>query len=448
MILGKYFKRNFITFLLFVSVVFSFSLPCFAAGSGRRATFASTDTFTAIKQQLTTPPADDADVYSAFLGLFAADGSPTVTDSAGWVWYPANMAQSISPVGKNTTSSRVYDATISGNRYQLSFSVRNGSTYFEVYPNYNFNVANLGGTGTYYLYILGSCDFVAVSRKFNDSGPYNTFSFAFGRQHELTSNRCDYMFFGPSSSSADVWATFSADLSFYWVKVAGPDMGASGGFTGFGGGTTRGGGAGRRYDLIPSFKADGIAVGGAVTDADVLTDYALFDENTKTVSIPQSDGSTVTYTAATWVYNYDNRTYNITTNNNTTVYITYGDDKASVTDGSNPTTDYYYVASDSSSGDSGGGSGDSFWDKILGGLADGILGFFKAIGTVLASILTGFVNLLTDVVSSISTLIGLIGSVGTMLGSFYTFLPPEVQSAVSAALIVIVTISVISIVRK
>lgn len=475
----RFHKRNFITVLLIACVVFSFVSPVFAVETttapaaapaytrgylgetsfGESVRSVMTDYSVAFDEVTDGMKSGFDEAYQNFIALFKSGGTdkngvaqaaaPTITDSTGYVWIPCTNGKFQPSVGY-TTSTEV--ATVVNGDALWSFS---GQKANAMGCQVSWSSGALpSAPGTYWLYIDFQSSGVENNRVFrtygdsNASGSYKPL--VQGMQIELTAPngrtvRCEWNL-APNSTAPD-WSNYWCKASAWIVKTAGPDTG-SGSFSGFGGGTTRGGGAGRKLDLIPAAKAGEVAAGGALTGSDVLQDYSLFDETSKVISIPQSDGTSTTYTANTWVYNYETRTYNITTTNNTVVNITYGNDKATVTDGSNPPVDYYYASSGSSGGGGNDDSGGGFWDKILGGLADGILGFFKAVGVVLASIATGLVDLLTKAVESVGSLVALVGSLGAVVGGFFAFLPVEVQAAVSAGLIVVITFSVISVLRK
>lgn len=470
----KSLKRNFITVLLLACVIFSLTLPTLAYDINtpeeveptiyNRTKWIATEVMQPIKdvvESFTGVYSGIADgLYDAYLEVFknggtdhqgnVVSGALPMTDSNGYVWYPM-VASTVSPSSSVNTSSEIRTVTKTGNR--ICFERTSNSTYNEVTLYPAFTVVD---AGTYKLFLdfHQRVNFDTTNIQYTGSGTWKSITVynGFWPTEMIMSGsnmRNDPIKF-TGYGDGQPWRSSVLDVSLWAVKISGPTGSP---FSGFGGGRTRGGGAGRRYDLIPASKADGVAVGSGVSRDDVLADYALFDEDTKTVSIPQADGSTVNYTANTWVYNYETRTYNITTTNSTTVYITYGDDKATVTDGDSAPVDYYYtvpVAPDGGGGDDGGDDdGDGgFWDTILGGLADAILGFFKAVGVVAAAIFEGLVNLLTDAVASIGQLVALVGSLGAVVGGFFAFLPAEVQAAVSAGLIVVVTFSVISVIRK
>lgn len=468
----KSLKRNFITVLLLVCVIFSLILPIAAVETTTTTTSVQEQVYNRVKWIGTEAMQPIKDVVEAYTGVYSGladglydaylevfrnggtdqqgnvvSGSVPITDSSGFTWYPLNL-ESVDADFTSTDGNTIYSRLAVGNFVSDSYAKRYAqppagsdgyywAPFVQPFP------------GSYKLYvdvhaIVGNLYFnnYALQNQNIRSGFFDS-ALAWSSGN-LVRNSVSVQYYKADSSSE--WISGSAEFSLFVVRVDGPSGSA---FSGFGGGLTRGGGAGRKYNLIPAAKADSVAVGSGVSRADVLENYALFDEDTNAVSIPQADGTTINYTANTWVYNYETRTYNITTANSTTVYITYGDDKAIVTDGTNPPVDYYYtapVATDGGGGDDDGDGG--FWDTILGGLADGILDFFKAVGVVAASIFEGLVGLLTDLVSSIGQLVGLVGSIGGVIGGFFTFLPPEVQSAISAALIVTITISVIAVIRK
>lgn len=465
----KSLKRNFITVLLLACVIFSLTLPTLAYDINtpeevyptiyNRTKWIGTEVMQPIKdvvESFTGVYTGIADgLYDAYLEVFKNGGTDQqgnvfagvspMADNLGSVWYPRKLLKN-DYVEKMTN----YEPSlIRLDDYTVSLLIRYRSSGGGVgVGTYSFNRSLFDDiapvSGVYYRCFVGSVS----SSDINFSGAnLNTLQYWGHLDKGATLHSLHDVLYPTVLDS--VWHDVSATYRMYYVIV--PDAGGE--VSVFGGGQTRGGGAGRRYNLIPAVKADSVAIGSGVSRADVLADYALFDEGTKLVSIPQTDGSTVNYTANTWVYNYETRTYNITTTNSTTVYITYGDDKATVTDGTNPPVDYYYtvpVVPDGGGGDDGGDDdGDGgFWDTILGGLADAILGFFKAVGVVAAAIFEGLVNLLTDAVASIGQLVALVGSLGAVVGGFFAFLPAEVQAAVSAGLIVVVTFSVISVIRK
>lgn len=470
----KSLRRNFITVLLVVCVIFSLILPIAAVDPvpteynraylgetsfGKSVTDVLTDYSVAYDTVADLYKTGFSQAYQYLIDLFGTGGTnkagvaqaavAPVTDDRGYVWYPLSFSSRFSTYND---PSLVGYFEVSGNRISEHIQWTNGLssqvafTFTQLVGSYSFT-APVSGQYAFYAYgdsslytdfdFNGNISNLISGRGFSSWSP--SFSVLSGSNAALTGT-----FYAKSLSSNTVY-TRSLNVRVYAVFLSGSQVAP---FSGFGGGQTRGGGAGRKYNLIPAAKADSVAVGSGVSRADVLADYALFDEGTKAVSIPQADGSTVNYTANTWVYNYETRTYNITTTNNTTVYISYGDDKTTVTDGTNSPVDYYYAAPVSAGGDSGGDSGGSLWDKLLGGLADGILAFFKAVGVVAASILTGLVDLLTSAVESIGSLVALVGSLGAVVGGFFAFLPVEVQAAVSAGLIVVITFSVISVLRK
>lgn len=462
----KSLRRNFITVLLLACVIFSLILPIAAADAapteynraylgetpfGKSVTDVLTDYSVAYDTVSDLYKTGFSQAYQYLIDLFGTGGTNKagvaqaaalpMTDSNGYAWYSVTFV----PVSVDVSNSgAVQKRTAQGNLIIDYFSKLNatgdidtGTYYMESFP------CPRAGSYRYYLDVSESTlnTRIQYAAKFVYSS--GGFSDVLTPMSDFSTYAMKIVYLKGDSTAS--WLTGSSSFRFYIVMVDSPSGTA---FSGFGGGQARGGGAGRKYNLIPAAKADAVAVGSGVSRVDVLADYALFDEGTKAVSIPQADGTTVNYTANTWVYNYETRTYNITTTNNTTVNITYCDDKASVTDGTNSPVDYYYTAPVSSGGDSGGDSGGGFWDKILGGLADGILAFFKAVGVVLASILTGLVDLLTSAVESIGSLVALVGSLGAVVGGFFAFLPVEVQAAVSAGLIVVITFSVISVIRK
>ena len=184
------------------------------------------------------------------------------------------------------------------------------------------------------------------------------------------------------------------------------------------------------------YKNSNVFSNGIITDPVTGSQYKLSDGYTY-------DLSTRTYTDGSTSIQFGDYVITISTS-------TINDEGTTI----NNTYNYYYGtvadADDSGSGGSGGGSDtddkpteDNFWDWLLKKLAGGIIDLFDTIGKLIGSILTGIVNLISEVLKGLSDIPSLLGDFGTAIGSFFGWLPSEIQSVLGAGISVIILLGVI-----
>ena len=99
--------------------------------------------------------------------------------------------------------------------------------------------------------------------------------------------------------------------------------------------------------------------------------------------------------------------------------------------------------SDSGGSDSGGSdSGSGIW----GGIADAIAGLLSAIGTLIGGILKGFIDLLSNMLGTVTSALPLISDVAALISGLYSFLPEDWQTILTAAFSLLLTFSVVKLV--
>lgn len=391
------------------------------------------------------PMEASAALYDSFLSLFngATDkngvtysSSLPITDSEGWVWYPWSKDK-FTPSSSSTTSSEVRTVTSSDTLY--SYHGQRSAASGQLIQ-FSESCSNLpSAAGTYWLYIDSASSGVGGDRVFvmhgdvNASGAYGPIKQ--GLQFQVANRSgwyitCQWSL--KSNAESPAWSNMWFTASAYIVKIAGPDMAASGGFTGFGGGQTRGAGSGRKFDLISASK---VSAGTGISRADVLEQCAIFDEGTKTVNIPQDDGTTVTKTAESWVYDYPTRTYTITTPTKETVKVVYAEDKVSVIDSSNTPKEYYYAEPEplptttpsETTTSPGGGTTTAPDDSGGGGGIFGIFGWLK-------DLVNGIFGGIGDLFSTITAAFNSIASFGTgfanLIAHYFSYIPSEIAALI------------------
>ena len=403
------------------------------------------DTYTGIGEAL----------YDVYLGFFDGftdkngvvhEAVVPMTDDRGYVWYPvpfvdASYSASFDLNNSYTTGSYSFNVQ---DRYLLSFD----SFLTPTSSSYNGrNIASsilfrpttvssfvIPKTSNYSVYLSGDWSIPKgsmVSALYFEGASFWEFNqlVSFGSKTAGTS-------FVPAQQIFNIFnpvtypdgARQFCNLRMYLV-----DRGTSSGsaFSGFGGGSTRGAGASRKLDLVSATK---VSAGTGISRSDILSQYAIFDEGTKTVNIPQDDGTTVTKTAESWVYDYPTRTYTITTPTKEIVKVVYAEDKVSVTDSSNTPKEYYYAepeplpttASSESTTTSGGGTTTAPDDSGGGGIF-GIFGWLKGI---VYGIFVG----IGDLFNSITAAFNAIASFGTgfanLISHYFSYIPSEVAALI------------------
>ena len=94
--------------------------------------------------------------------------------------------------------------------------------------------------------------------------------------------------------------------------------------------------------------------------------------------------------------------------------------------------------SDSGGSDSGSG--------IWGGIADAIAGLLSAIGTLIGGILKGFIDLLSNLLGTVTSALPLISDVAVLISGLYSFLPEDWQTILTVAFSLLLTFSVVKLV--
>lgn len=95
-----------------------------------------------------------------------------------------------------------------------------------------------------------------------------------------------------------------------------------------------------------------------------------------------------------------------------------------------------------SGGDGGSDSGGGIWDMVAQGISD-LLG---VIGKLIGGILSGFLNLLTELVGSVTAALPLIDEVAAIISGLYSFLPESWQVLLTAAFSLMLTFAVVKLV--
>lgn len=88
------------------------------------------------------------------------------------------------------------------------------------------------------------------------------------------------------------------------------------------------------------------------------------------------------------------------------------------------------------------GSGGGIWDTIAQGIAD----FIGVLGKLLGGILSGFVNLLTELVGSLTAVVPLIENISGVLSGLYSFLPESWQLLLNSAFTFLLVFAVVKLV--
>lgn len=194
-----------------------------------------------------------------------------------------------------------------------------------------------------------------------------------------------------------------------------------------------------------------VGSGGSISYVDdnsnnEIIENQFFDQSTNTYHNPVTDTSS---TVESWEYDYSTRTYTGHTENGD-VFIQYGDENITVTEGNN-IYHYYYTAPDGSGGNGGsGGSGDgsdndgeSIWDKLgelLGNLVGGLL---DLISGVISGLLDSLIELVSVTLEKLGSIVDLFGSFGDALKSLWSWLPEDIVTILAAGVSVVVFASVI-----
>lgn len=379
-------------------------------------------------------------LYDSFLGLFKNGGTDKngvvydavapLIDDRGYEWYPLTF-EPVSSTFTSTDGNTIFSRSAVGNLIIDSYAknyaqppVASGAYYWAAFTRPKI--------GSYKLYLdvesfSGNVFFNVYNIKSENikSGFFDSALSFSGDSLVRNSISCSYY---KSDSSSD-WISGSSKLRAYIVKVDGPSGVV---FSGFGGGLTRGAGSGRKFDLISASK---VSAGSGISRSDVLEQYAIFDEATKTVNIPQDDGTTVTKTAESWVYDYPTRTYTITTPTKETVKVVYAEDKVSVTDSSNTPKDYYYAEPEplptttpsESTTTPGGGTTTAPDDSGGGGGIFGIFGWLK-------DLVNGIFGGIGDLFSTITAAFNSIASFGTgfanLIAHYFSYIPSEIAALI------------------
>ncbi len=207
------------------------------------------------------------------------------------------------------------------------------------------------------------------------------------------------------------------------------------------------------YYTTDTVSIDGAPIGGGgsieYTDDSGNKQYIenqFFDQSTNTYHNPVTDTSS---TVESWEYDYSTRTYTGHTENGD-VFIQYGDENITVTEGNN-IYHYYYTAPDGSGGNGGsGGSGDSsdddgesIWDKLgelFGNLVGGLI---DLISGVISGLLDSLIELVSVTLEKLGSIVDLFGDFGDALKSLWSWLPEDIVTILAAGVSVVVFASVI-----
>lgn len=167
----------------------------------------------------------------------------------------------------------------------------------------------------------------------------------------------------------------------------------------------------------------------------------------KTYDINSDNSNTVT------TYNIDNSVgynYSIYEQSSENYYNYYDNgviDNSSVVNNVTNITNHYYGDSNSggSGGDNGGGSGDN--DGVLDTLLEGLLAFFNAIGRVLATVITGLLDMFTTVLDAIASLTTDLTGVTDFFGSLFSWMPDPIPQVLGIGISVCILCAVIRFIR-
>lgn len=162
-------------------------------------------------------------------------------------------------------------------------------------------------------------------------------------------------------------------------------------------------------------------------------------------------------------YNTTNDNSNFTTTNNIDNSVTNNDtiyneltenfseyidnsviDNSSVTNNVTNITNNYYGSSSGDSGDSGGGSDN---DGVLDTLLQGLLAFFNAIGRVLATVITGLLDMFTTVLDAIANLTTDLTGITDFFGSLFSWMPDPIPQVIGIGVSVCILCAVIRFIR-
>lgn len=162
--------------------------------------------------------------------------------------------------------------------------------------------------------------------------------------------------------------------------------------------------------------------------------YDISNDNSNTVSTYNLDNS-VSYNSSIWSQSSDS-------------YYEYVDngvvDNSSIINNVTNITNNYYGSSSGEGGEGGGGS-DS--DGVLDTLLQGLLAFFNAIGRVLATVITGILDMFTTVLDAIANLTTDLTGITDFFGTLFSWMPDPIPQVIGIGFSVCVLAAVIKFIR-
>lgn len=150
-----------------------------------------------------------------------------------------------------------------------------------------------------------------------------------------------------------------------------------------------------------------------------------------------------------YTYNYEDRSYNLTMEDGSTVKVVYGDENITINEG-DTIYNVYYLSSDFGSGGSGSGDGSGSGGEV----GDAVSGLLGGLGNILAGLIEGLLKMAAQAVEALGGLIdifnglvdmilGFFGGFTSFLGSMFPFLPEETFVILNFGLILLIAAAVI-----
>lgn len=191
----------------------------------------------------------------------------------------------------------------------------------------------------------------------------------------------------------------------------------------------------------------------------------VFNETNNIYYNPITNNS---YTVNNWSYDYSSRTYNLTTAEDNSLTVTYGDEYVTIVEGDAVSGDkitynisYYYSYDDGEGGGSGGDSSDddSLFGKLgelLGTVVNGILGGVKAFLSKVFDMLISLAEMIGEKFARIVELVlGWFDDIPEMFGGFLDFLsaifpyiPADLMLLLTFGLAAVIFIAIIKALRR
>ena len=163
---------------------------------------------------------------------------------------------------------------------------------------------------------------------------------------------------------------------------------------------------------------------------------------------------------AGWTFDYSTRTYNLTTTEDNSVTVTYGDEYMTITEGDTITNVYYLVESSEDPGTGESGSEDSGvlgkLGELIGTVLGGLVSMVEAIASKLLDALTSLASLIGDKLTGlVEMILGWFDSLPQLFSGFldfleelFSFLPLEMMTLLTFGLAAIVIIGIIKALRR